>query len=183
MFIKKNPYTLNHSFNTEFFFKDCSEQYLHKTLDPHLVSHILTIGENLKQEKLYRTYDVGYMTYKIGEKTCVDTGWHCDGINNQYLIYCKGDFRTKILSEESPSFFPQDRSQIRESNQIIASEFAPLSGVEIDDLTPYLYGSSDIHKGRVADKEGARVFLRICESDYLKPKNFNLLGRLRGNSK
>jgi len=182
MFIQKERQDLEYLFSEEFFYKDCSIDFLRKKFDPKLIEGILSIAKHLKHTKKYRTYDISYARFSSGGKTCVDPSWHCDGFNNEYLIYCKGDFRTKILIDESPPFSPQNSSEIRELNQRIAKEFVSLSGTEIDDSTPYLYNSQDIHKGRHTNHEGERFFFRVCESDYLKPKNFNLKRYLDGKT-
>lgn len=159
-------------FKEQFFWKDCSIKHLRRHLDSNLVDQIETlIQQELANPKRYITIDVGYQQFKEGTKTCRDTGWHVDGINNDYLMYIDGDFRTEFAVADLTSY-PEERSKLREFNESIAKTDFP--GIQVAASTVVKYTSKDIHRGRVATGAGERFFLRVCSSDYLYPKNKRL---------
>jgi len=162
------------SFNEQFFYKDCSFNFLLKKFDKDLVDKIKSFSHLLPNKK-HITVDIGFLKMDKGDKTCVDTGWHVDGVGNEYLILCMGDFRTEFLAADAPATqFPDVRCQLRDFNKSIASKLSDAPGEEAPDATLIHYNSQDIHRGRVASHAGERFFLRICSSDYLIPKNFKL---------
>lgn len=163
------------SFDTPFFFKDCSLNYIDKKFG-NLVSTKIDNLKGFLPDRKFLTVDIGFQVFKRGDKSCVDTGWHVDGIGNDYLILCEGDFRTEFLGKPLDLPIPNERSELRNFNKTIACKFSDvISGSEIPDSTLVRYSSLDIHKGRVATSDGQRLFLRLCSSDYLKPKNYRLM--------
>jgi hypothetical protein len=157
------------NFKEPFFYKNCSLKFLEKKFDKELVLKIKDITEsNLPNPKAFITYDIGYQVFEEGTKSCVNTGWHIDGVGNDYLMYAVGDFRT-IFSQTDFGCLPDSRDKLLEFNNSI--EKLILAGEEIPNATLIRYTSKDIHKGRVATSAGARFFLRVCSSDYLRPSN------------
>jgi hypothetical protein len=170
--------TLNIQLDEEFFWKDSSLQFLSRKVDPAIVT-LLQYHSLLIAKKKYLTYDVGFLKFKAGDKTCMDTGWHCDGIDNNYLIICKGDFRTEFLSFQPDVDPPKAREDLRKFNISLQERFKEYRGVEAPDSTPILYSSTSVHKGRDVDQDGERLFMRICSSDYIQPKNRSLIKLLK----
>lgn len=161
-------------FNDSFFYKDCSIEFLAKRLDAKLINELRDIS-TLLTGKPYITFDVGFLKMKEGDKTCRNTGWHVDGFNNDYLIYCQGDFRTQFLTSKAVLPYPAARAELRAFNESISCKDFDVAGVqEIPDSTLVKYTSQDVHKGRVATTAGERFFLRVCSSDYLYPRNIIL---------
>ena len=162
------------NFQEQFFYKDCSTKHLRKILEDTLVDQIEDmIHQELSNPKRYITVDVGYQVFSEGTKSCRDTGWHVDGIGNDYLMYIEGDFRTEFTNQIDVGDGPTGKDKLREFNESIAK--IAVEGEEIPDATVIKYTSKDIHRGRIADRSGSRFFLRVCSSDYLYPKNKRLL--------
>lgn len=166
--------TIPYNFQEQFFYKDCSLNFIRKTFDELLVKSIENlIHTGLSNSKKYITVDIGFQIFNEGTKSCKNTGWHVDGIGNDYLMWIDGDFRTEFQSAgDTPKLFPKDRNMLLEFNMGIENSAA--GSVEIPNATLIKYTSQDIHKGRVATSAGKRFFIRICSSDYLTPKNHKL---------
>jgi hypothetical protein len=165
---------LTTEFTEQFFWKDCSLNFLKKRLSPELVDEIKRLTHlGLEQPKQYITYDIGYQLFDEGTKSCRNTGWHVDGIGNEYLMFIDGEFRTEFTDEIDVHLFPEGRDKLREFNRSIAKTDVP--GKSIPNSTLVSYTSSDIHRGRTADQKGSRFFIRVCNSDYLTPKNKRLM--------
>jgi hypothetical protein len=162
------------NFSNSFFLKDCSLNFLFNNLDQGIVKQLQEISKILPQKR-HITFDIGFLKLKEGDKTCRDVGWHVDGVDNDYLIYCQGDFRTQFLNKELDVKYPEHRSELRQFNESIASTEIDVAGNEIPDSTLVQYSSKDIHRGRLATSVGERFFLRVCSSDYLVPKNFRMI--------
>lgn len=168
---------LETEFNEQFFYKDCSLKFLATKFDSKLVREIEEVSKMIPNKR-FLTFDIGFRILNEGDKTCRDTGWHVDGVGNDYLIYCKGDFRTEFLELRTKVKFPDVRGELREFNNSIASMKTDLilgSLSEVPDSTITHYTSQDIHRGRQATSAGKRFFLRVCSSEYLTPKNVKLL--------
>ena len=159
-------------FKEQFFYKNCSLKFLEKNFDNDLILKIKSMLEYLPQQKKHLTFDIGYQIFKEGDKSCVDTGWHVDGMGNDYLMYAVGNFRT-IFAQTDFGCFQDSKAKLLEFNKSI--EKLMLHGEEIPNATLIRYTSKDIHKGRVATTAGARFFLRVCSSDYLTPSNKKIL--------
>jgi hypothetical protein len=166
--------TIHHNFKEQFFWKDCSLNFLRKHFDELLVKSIESlIHDGLSNPKKYLTVDIGFQLFKEGSKSCKNTEWHVDGVDNNYLMWIDGDFRTEFQTAgETPKLFPKDKSKLLEFNKTLEGSAA--AAVEIPNATLIKYSSQDIHKGRVATSAGKRFFIRICSSDYLRPKNHKL---------
>jgi hypothetical protein len=162
----------NTEFKEQFFYKNCSLKFLEKNFDNNLVLKIKSTLEHLPQQRRHTTFDIGYQIFKEGDKSCVNTGWHVDGIGNDYLMFVDGDFRT-IFAKTDLRCLQDSKDKLLEFNKSI--EKLMLDGEEIPNATLIRYTSEDIHKGRVATSAGARFFLRVCSSDYLTPSNKKLL--------
>lgn len=155
------------NFKEQFFYKNCSLKFLERKFDKDLVLKIKEISEYLPIRD-FITIDIGYQVFKEGSKSCVNTGWHVDGVGNDYLMYIDGDFRT-IFAQTDLGCEVKSKDNLLEFNNRI--EKLLLAGDEIPNATLIKYTSKDIHKGRVATSAGARFFLRVCSSDYLRPSN------------
>lgn len=166
--------TIPYNFQEQFFWKDCSLNFIRKTFDELLVKSIETlINKGLNNPKKYITIDIGFQVFNEGTKSCRDTGWHVDGVGNDYLMWIEGDFRTEFQSAgDTPKLFPKDKDKLLEFNITIKNTAA--AAIEIPNATLIKYTSHDIHRGRIATSAGKRFFIRICSSDYLTPKNHKL---------
>jgi hypothetical protein len=166
--------TIPYNFQEQFFWKDCSLNFIRKTFDELLVKSIESlIKTGLSNPKKYITVDIGFQVFNEGTKSCNNVGWHVDGVGNDYLMWIEGDFRTEFQSaEDTPKLTPTDRNKLLEFNKSIEGSAA--AGTEIPNATLIKYTSQDIHRGRVATSAGKRFFIRICSSDYLTPKNRKL---------
>ena len=165
----------NKTFTEQFFLKDCSLKFLEKKLDDQgLINFIKKITlKGLDNPRKYITYDIGYQLFNEGTKSCRNTGWHVDGVGNEYLMFINGEFRTEFTNEIDVPSYPSGRDKLREFNRSIAKTDVP--GKSIPNSTLVSYTSADIHRGRTADGTGSRFFLRVCNSDYLVPKNKRLM--------
>ncbi len=161
--LKFNP---DFSFKNNLSLKDFSVQAIVRHY-PH-VKDLLDEVLPLIEHKAFITVDYSELVLTKGQKTCKDTGWHVDGIGNQYLLVSFGDFRTKFLGKKSPA---KNQEDLRLHNQRLSSLFSLEQGHEVENGVPVVYDSSDVHCGQKASFDGKRVFLRICSSDYLRPKN------------
>lgn len=132
---------------------------------PHL-EDLLNELIPLIPEKKYLTIDYSEIALKKGQNTCRDVRWHTDGINNHYLIIAWGDFRTLFLNERYESL-KNTVERIKE----IHEKFKDEKGNEIEEGVPFVYDSTVVHRGQKADRDGKRIFLRLCFSDYIRPKN------------
>jgi hypothetical protein len=159
-------------FKEQFFWKDCSLKFLKSKFDNELLDDINYLVSHLPNPKKFITIDIGYQLFTKGTKSCRNTGWHVDGVGNDYLMYIAGDFRTEFMVNPDAHLFPEERDKLLEFNNSIQKIEA--EGEEIPNKTLIQYTSKDIHKGRVATGDGERFFLRVCSSDYLTPKNFKL---------
>jgi hypothetical protein len=166
--------TIRHDFKEQFFWKDCSLNFLRKHFDELLVKSIESlINAGLSNPKKYLTVDIGFQLFNEGSKSCKNVGWHVDGINNDYLMWIDGDFRTEFQTAvELPKLTLQEKHKLLELNKQL--EKSAVAGEEIPNATLIKYTSQDIHKGRVATSAGKRFFIRICSSNYLVPKNHKL---------
>lgn len=157
---------INHSQNR--LFKDFEKNKFIRIF-PELESLISKLSLEMFEKK-YLTIDFSYKIFKKGDKSCVNPGWHVDGEQNQYLILCFGDFRTNFYNQRV-----ELTDSLVENNKIIKkieSSFLKEHVFEAPNGIPILYDSKQIHQGRIADRPGERMFLRLCYSDYLVPKNF-----------
>lgn len=161
-------------FKEQFFWKDCSLPFLEKRLPASLVNQIFLLASTgITTPRKFITYDVGYQIFKAGTKSCKNTGWHVDGVGNEYLMHITGDFRTQFTNKIDVDSFPGSKDKLLEFNTSISK--IDVAGEEIPNATLIHYTSQDIHKGRVADCEGQRLFIRVCNSDYIFPHNKKLL--------
>lgn len=167
-------FNLGVSFDTPFFYKNCSLRFLEKNFGNDLTNKIKDLFSLLPERKFF-TVDIGYQVFKEGTKTCKNTGWHVDGVGNDYLIFCQGDFRTEFLADVSSEQFPDVRGDLLRFNNSIACKYSDHAGKEIPDATIVQYNSTHIHRGRRATHEGQRIFLRLCSSEYLVPSNVKML--------
>lgn len=149
-------------------FKDSSKEKICSVF-PELENIINSLHQQMIP-KQFLTIDFSIQEFSKGEKSCVNPGWHVDGENNQYIILSWGDYLTQFLKKELPLV-----GSLKENNLIIKTlekSFLIDDVFEIESGVPILYDSKQVHKGRIADTYGKRVFLRLCSSDYLNPKNF-----------
>ena len=161
-------------FKEQFFWKDCSLNFLSKVLPEPLALEIKSLTvQGITQPRKFITYDVGFQVFKKGDKSCKGTGWHVDGIGNEYLMHITGDFRTEFTNKIDVETYPNQRDKLREFNNSIADTDVP--GEEIPNATLIQYTSQDIHRGRVATGAGQRLFIRVCNSHYLFPRNHKLI--------
>jgi hypothetical protein len=164
---------LDHNFKEQFFWKDCSSKFLKSKIDNRFIEEMEKIVSHLPNPKKYITFDLGYQIFKEGTKSCRNTGWHVDGVGNDYLMYIQGDFRTEFADKIAVDSFPEERSKLLEFNKSI--ENIEAGCIEIPNATLIQYTSQDIHRGRVATSAGERLFIRVCSSNYLIPKNHKLM--------
>lgn len=147
-------------------YKDCSLSFILKErpeLGPLLEALI-----PLMEEKRFLSIDYFEQEFSKGNlKTCRNLSFHVDGENNNYLIWSKGGPRTLFLKE------PQivEGQSLRAKNDYLRDKTFKGLFFEIPEETPVLYTSDDPHAGRIAKPNDKRWFLRLCQSDYLKPKN------------
>ena len=145
-------------------------------LRPELGPLLADLIPHLPQKK-FITVDYSELNLKKGSRTCKDPRWHVDGVDNQYIILNFGISRTRFLNQEVPEGLSDlsGHDNLKELNSTLADTFKHEQGSEIPDGVPVLYSSKDIHKGNVSLEEGKRILLRICASDYLRPKNVVLI--------
>lgn len=147
-------------------FKDCSLSFILKKR-PQYKDHLETLIGLFSFKKKYLTIDLFEQVFdEENKKTTRNLSWHVDGEDNEYLIWCKGQSRTLFLKEPIALALP-----FQEKNRFLNSLKGEELGFEIPDQTPVLYNSSDPHKGRLAKANEKRLFIRLCQSDSLKPKN------------
>lgn len=137
-----------------------------------VIDHLIGLVPNKK----YITVDVMKHNFKNEGNTCRDISFHVDGLNNNYAMWVIGDFRTEFLmeevfidglgSEKPIEINPKLKSAIKDTIHEIK---------EIDESSPFVYDSRCIHRGRVAAKGSKRILVRVCASDYITPKNVDLL--------
>jgi hypothetical protein len=138
---------------------------------PQYKGAIETLESLFPKRKKYLTVDVFEQVFTFGNtKTCRNTGWHVDGVNNHYLMWSIGHSRTLFLNESLDwRGMPVD---LRDRNQMLEARAWPEAcGIEIPESTAVIYSSDDVHKGRTAEVGTKRILLRLCYSDYVKPKN------------
>lgn len=162
-------FTPSFNFIQDFRIKDASEHFV-TTFKPELD----LVLQDLKQflpNRDFLTVDYFEQILLPGKTTCRDINWHVDGINNDYILVCWGEWRTEFLI--SP-FTVKPLENVRLTNLKIQRDLAgkELSYLEVPQGIPVKYNSSQIHRGRRAESESKRVFLRLCSSDYLNPKNY-----------
>lgn len=162
------PFNPELDFTESFLAKDCSVPFLLK-YKPGLEDLIKELDCFLPS-KNFLTIDYYEQVLSSGTKTCKNINWHVDGMDNDYLIVSWGDFRTEFLTAD----YPLDPNlTLIERNLSIVKELkgqAP-SSFELSPGCPVIYDSTQIHRGRKANRDGKRILLRLCRSDYLNPKN------------
>lgn len=127
------------------------------------------------EKKKYITIDVMKHNFVNRGKTCSDVSFHVDGINNEYVIWSIGDFRTEFLM--SPVFVPglgefSPRDLAKTIYELTQGKL--FNVVEASSSVPMKYDSMCIHRGRIAEAGHKRIMVRVCSSDYIKPKNVTL---------
>lgn len=158
------------SFESTVKLKDfCPERI--KKIVPELSSTINNLI-SLVKKKNYITIDVMKHNFIARGKTCTDISYHVDGVDNEYIIWSIGDFRTEFLVDPilipglgklSPRELAKPIFELTKKNNLHFME-APSS-------VPIKYDSYCIHRGRIAEAGHKRVMIRVCSSDYIKPKN------------
>jgi hypothetical protein len=134
----------------------------------------------LIKEKTYLTIDYSELLLSPFSRTCKDTKWHVDGINNNYLIVCWGDFKTTFVDtfyyNHIINFNNEVTDDVRSSNFLLNQDFlTSQKQITPENGQPIIYDSLAIHKGHTATHSGKRIFIRLCMSDYIKPTNRRLL--------
>ena len=153
-------------FDKSFFLKDCSKNYILNHY-PELETLINSLASQMPNKK-YLTIDYQGLNLKSGQKTCKDTSWHIDGEGNNYILVCWGDFKTQFAGNFQFSNTNR-KTRLTELKKMNIDRFQEaLEGV------PVAYSSDCVHRGCRADQAGQRLFLRLCMSDYLHPKNKKL---------
>ena len=128
--------------------KDCSMSFLisQRPKIKNILDQINPIIHLKKHQYKFISFDYQELYAVKGSlKTCRDLSWHTDSQDNEYLIIAWGNKRTLFKTE--------------------------ISQLELDSGTLYQYDSSDIHCGQILNEGEKRVFLRICFSNHLRPKN------------
>jgi hypothetical protein len=162
------------SFENTLLMKDFSVKKIKEKL-PELsfvIDHLI----GLVPIKRYITVDVMKHNFKNEGNTCRDGSFHIDGLNNNYAMWVIGDFRTEFLMEEVfiDGLGSEKPIEINPKlKYLIDDTFHKIQ--EIDESTPFVYDSRCIHRGRVAAKGSKRILVRVCSSDYIRPKNVDLL--------
>lgn len=141
-----------------------------------IIDHLVS----LLPVKAYFTVDVMMHNFVKDGQTCVDVSPHVDGVGNEYVIWSIGDFRTEFLITDldipelgvlEPMLVkPLIRKAILENDVCF---------VEAPESVPMRYDSRCIHRGRRARAGSKRLMIRVCSSNYIKPKNVNLTKRLQ----
>lgn len=159
-------------------------------LKDHSLSKILQIKPELKDlldqliplinQKQFLTIDYSELLLSPFVKTCKNTDWHIDGIDNNYLIISWGDCRTTFIDSVEYSTLISKLASLTQNvrltnNCLDQSALYSLKNITPENGQPILYNSQDIHKGHTATHNGTRFFLRLCMSDYIKPTNRRLL--------
>ena len=145
-----------------------------KKLVPELYSVIDNLI-SLVEKKKYITIDVMKHNFINRGKTCTDPSFHIDGVNNEYVIWSIGDFRTEFLMD---SIFVPGLGEL--SPRDLAKPIFELTNektfslIESPSSVPMKYDSRCIHRGRIAEAGHKRVMVRVCSSDLIKPKNVKL---------
>lgn len=118
--------------------------------------------------KKFITVDYYEQILEEGQPTCRNPIWHVDGQMNDYLLICWGDFKTKF------SDFVLNLSDSRLENMKLIKDYQ----AEVEEFSweaqngdAIIYDSHSLHRGQLATFDSRRVFLRICSSDYIKPRN------------
>lgn len=145
-----------------------------KKLVPDL-SSVITKLVGLVEKKKYITVDVMKHNFLNRGKTCSDVSFHVDGINNEYVIWSIGDYRTEFLmkSLNIPGLGNLSPKELAPSIRILADEIEPIV-IEAPSSVPMKYNSACVHRGRIAESGSKRIMIRVCSSDYISPKNFKL---------
>ena len=129
--------------------KDCSLTYVNKYFPKELISLCGQILECIDiTNRKFTTIDLFLADYRVGESSCVDPAWHTDGkpgAGNEYYMFQLGGHRTLFKIDGSDREIPE--------------------GVLLS------YGSSDVHRGRIFKYNDRRLMVRVCLSDYIKPRN------------
>ena len=124
--------------------------------------------------KRFITIDFMKRSFKVGESTRLNTRWHCDGVNNNYCLFVVGPdhARTEFYKGTLPDVQKPSKSgdELLEYNNAIDEALAEAKGEPVPNEKPFYYTSNDIHRGRVVAENCHRIFLRVCSSDYIKPK-------------
>lgn len=136
---------------------------------PEMEGLIKELSTHFEHRK-YITVDYQELVLTPGRKTCRDPRWHVDGEDNQYIIVAWGSSLTEFAldSIELKGDFREKNLHLQGYN--FSKIYTATSGI------PVLYDSKQIHKGVVAKEKGKRVFLRLCSSNYISPKNQILEG-------
>lgn len=178
--LKTVSYKPDMNFKSNFFIKDFA---LDKVLRfrPELNDVIIELQSQMPR-KQFLTIDYSELILNDRDKTCKDIGWHVDGKDNHYILVCWGDLRTTFFQSSDSKIADAINtlgiitgSDFRQYNHTINSLISHIA-VDSDLMTPdsgmpVLYDSSIIHKGHKSVGCNKRVFLRLCMSDYINPKN------------
>lgn len=88
---------------------------------------------------------------------------------------CLGDFRT--LFANTPLEAEVDSVDGRRPPKEARKHIDDMGFTECKSGVPVLYTSLEIHRGRIADSNGRRLMIRLCYSEYIKPRNAILVRR------
>ena len=128
-------------------FKRVAKKDLWGQFEAVIDSMIRSVNENHGDDSPYITIDFSSQKLAKGDRSCVDTDWHTDGKDsNIYAFYQIGPQRT-IFKDSG-------------NNELMIPEG------EI-----FLYNSTDEHRGFRASCATERLFIRVCASNYIQPKN------------
>ena len=155
-------------FNSQGSFKDFKINKL-KKLCPQYLELINFMERFSSPDYKYNTIDLKVHYFKPGDKTCKDTSLHYDGDlqnPNLYHIMVLGQNPTFFAAKEINLPLTIDRFK---NHKLINELDLPLT--EIPRNTVVQYTSFNLHKGRTIQSEGPRILIRLCSSNYLKPKN------------
>lgn len=162
--------------------KDVSMQVVEKHF-PKYLELAKTLAALLPAKK-YLSVTISAKDYRVGESTCLDTGWHTDGLMNQddpehYAIVCFGPdgSRTMFCVEPLTGYINETPSNIQERIQFFGNLMQrdlnnEAGGLEVPHGCPITYTTFDVHKGRKVCIAGKRVFIRVMASNHIKPKPF-----------
>lgn len=133
--------------------------YLKETLNK--LTHLI-------ETKKFLTIDYQKQILEEGEFTCRRPIWHVDGESNEYLLVCWGEFRTKFSTHQLNfmSSRKENMNLIKGKEDLIEK-----LSFEVKDGEVIKYNSHTLHRGRTATHEARRIFLRLCSSDYIRPRN------------
>lgn len=167
--LDKLDYIPDFSYQREFLAKDFSYNRI-INLKPDFKDAIDTLESSLDRKR-YLSIDLQEKILDTGNPTCKRAIWHVDGIGNNYVIVCWGEFRTLFMN----NLLPFDRQEtILKTSDHIHSRYKDLPShnyFEIPEGSPVVYTSENIHSGQIVKSPSKRILLRLCYSDYIRPNN------------